>query len=197
LKKRIAFFDFDGTITTKDTLLEFIKYCSGPYLFYAGFLLNSPWLLAYKMKIISNQLAKERILTFFFGKMKVETFQQKCDRFSYEVLPGLLRIKAVLEIERLKELDATIVVVSASPENWIRDWVQRMQLELIATKLDVRNGRLSGRIEGKNCYGKEKLRRIKEKYDLSLFDETYAYGDSRGDTEMLRAVKISAFQPFL
>ena len=58
VKKGIAFFDFDGTITTKDTLLEFIKFSKGNLLFYAGFLLNLHFLVAYKLKIISNQAAK-------------------------------------------------------------------------------------------------------------------------------------------
>lgn len=42
---RIAVFDFDGTVTTKDTLLEFIKFVRGPVSFYAGFLRYAPQLL--------------------------------------------------------------------------------------------------------------------------------------------------------
>ena len=87
---RIAFFDFDGTITTKDTLLEFIKFSKGPARFWLGFALTSPWILAYKLKLISNQKAKEQVLTFFFRNCPLSQFQEECDRFSLEAL--LLKI---------------------------------------------------------------------------------------------------------
>ena len=50
VKKGIAFFDFDGTITTHDTFLEFIRFCKGTSAYYMGFLLNAPYLVAMKMK---------------------------------------------------------------------------------------------------------------------------------------------------
>ena len=56
MKKAIAFFDFDGTITTKDTLLEFIRFSKGRFRFYLGFLLYSPYLIAYKIKLIAGWL---------------------------------------------------------------------------------------------------------------------------------------------
>jgi hypothetical protein len=62
----LLFFDFDGTITTKDTLLEFIKFSKGKLNFLSGFLIYSPFLVAYKLGIISNQSAKEKVLATFF-----------------------------------------------------------------------------------------------------------------------------------
>ncbi len=66
---KIAFFDFDGTITTKDTLLEIIKFQKGKRAFYIGFLLHGPWLLAYKLKLFPNDAVKQKILTYFFAGM--------------------------------------------------------------------------------------------------------------------------------
>lgn len=88
MKKGIAFFDFDGTLTTKDTLLEFIKYCKGNNAFYAGFLINSPFLLAYKLKIISNQAAKEKVLQHFFKNTSVDSFGLLCEKFAARNDPG-------------------------------------------------------------------------------------------------------------
>jgi phosphatidylglycerophosphatase C len=193
---RIAFFDFDGTITTRDSLLEFIKFSKGRPHFYLGFLLNSPWLLAYKVGLISNQAAKERIMRFFFGGMSMPAFQSLCDRFSAEVLPGLVRPKARMEIERLRALDTRIVIVSASPENWLSDFSKQSGADLIATRLATKGERITGRIEGLNCHGEEKVIRIKKAYRLSDYDERYAYGDSRGDRPMLALATISFFRPF-
>jgi phosphatidylglycerophosphatase C len=200
LKKKIAFFDFDGTITTKDTLLEFIKFSRGNLFFYFGFFLSSPWLLAYKLKVIPNQIAKQRVLKFFFGGMPLERFQEECDRFSKDLLPQLIRPKALEEIERLQGNAVSIVIVSASPRNWISSWADRVRAELIATRLQIHDQqgilKLTGKIEGKNCYGAEKVRRIQESYLLSEYEEIYTYGDTRGDLPMLALGNRPFFKPF-
>lgn len=212
MNQRIAFFDFDGTITTSDTLLEFIKFTKGPFRFYAGFLLNSPWLIAYKLKIISNQTAKEKVLGFFFRNTTLAKFQQDCDNFAARILPSLIRPKALQEIDRLREAGATVVLVSASPENWIRGWAAEKGMELLATRLATRlttrldpvpvpvpvikDERLTGKIAGLNCHGEEKVNRIRQVYTLSDYHEIYTYGDTGGDKPMLRLGTASFFKPF-
>src|SRR5687768_16274807 len=109
-KKQIAFFDFDGTITTKDTLLEFIKFSKGKIAFYFGFMLNLHYLIGYKFGIISNHQAKERILMHFFKNTTLFAFDNYCKQFSAQVLPGLIRSGAKDEIERLLS-DGTRIVI--------------------------------------------------------------------------------------
>jgi HAD superfamily hydrolase (TIGR01490 family) len=196
MPQRIAFFDFDGTITTKDTLLEFVKHSKGPGIFRLGFLLTSPWMVAYKLKLISNQKAKEQFLRFFFRKMQVSQFQQHCASFAIKGIPPLIRPKALKEIARLQEAGAEVVIVSASPENWIRPWSDSLGLQLLSTRLVVKDDRLTGRIMGRNCYGEEKVARIREVYDLSAYDEIYTYGDTKGDRPMLRLGNKSFYKPF-
>ena len=196
MKRRIAFFDFDGTITTKDTLLEIIKYQKGSTFFYIGFILYSPLLIAFKLKIISNSRAKQQILRFFFGNDRFKDFQFKCDAFADSILPRLIRPKALKEIRKLKDLDAEVVIVSASAGNWIKSWTDSLGLKLISTILECRNEKITGRFEGRNCHGKEKVIRIKALYDLSQYDEIYCYGDSSGDKPMLSLANISFFKPF-
>lgn len=196
MKKGIAFFDFDGTITTKDTLLEFIKYSRGTLPFYTGFLLKSPYLVAYKLKLIPNQTAKEKVLAYFFKGMALDEFQLKCDGFANEVIPGLLRQAALEEIRELQQKGVDVVIVSASPENWIRQWASSINASLIATRLELKNGQLTGNILDKNCHGEEKVRRIREIYPLSEYENIYAYGDSSGDKPMLSLAKYPHYKPF-
>ena len=196
MNQRIAFFDFDGTITTKDTLLEFIKFYSGTVNFYLGFILYSPFLVAYKLKIIPNYVAKQKVLGFFFKGEGIDTFQKKCDDFSDIKLPGLLRTKAIKEIEKLKAADTEIVVVSASVENWIMKWASANGLKLLGTRLKVADNKLTGSIDGINCYGEEKVRRIEQQYNLKLYKEIYCYGDSGGDTAMLKLATFPFYKPF-
>jgi HAD superfamily hydrolase (TIGR01490 family) len=199
MNQRIAFFDFDGTLTTKDTLLEFIKFSKGPLLFCLGFLLTSPWMLAYKLKLISNQQAKEKVLQLFFRNWTLSRFQETCDQFGAVAVPGLLRPKALQEIEKLQAAGFTVVIVSASPENWIRGWAGQVQAGLIATRLEIieeNPPRLTGKILGANCHGQEKVRRIQQEYNLADYTGIYTYGDTGGDRPMLQLGTASFFKPF-
>jgi HAD superfamily hydrolase (TIGR01490 family) len=194
--RKIAFFDFDGTITRKDTLLEIIKFIKGNAAFYVGFFVNSPWLIALKLKIIPNDQVKQKILSFFFAGIPEERFQMKCDLFIEERLPKLIRPGAMAEIDRLKVLGFDIVVISASAENWIRNWSNGHALKLISSKLEVKNGLITGKIEGRNCHGEQKVVSILERWDLREYDEIYAYGDSTGDKPMMALATKSFYRPF-
>src|ERR1700733_6164565 len=118
--RKIAFFDFDGTITTKDTLFEVIKHHKGKAKLFVGLMIHVPVLIGLKIKLISKQRAKETILKYFFKGTERLSFQQGCDDFATVRLPSLIRSGALAEIKRLKECDFEIVVVSASAENWIK-----------------------------------------------------------------------------
>ena len=196
MSRSIAFFDFDGTITTKDTLLEFIRFTRGEARFWAGFIRNSPWLLAYKLKLISNQSAKEKVLRHFFRDTPVSAFREQCDLFYDRVLGSLIRPKALVEIQKLKREGVVIVIVWASPENWIRGRWEEIGAELIARRLEVKEDRITGKILGKNCYGAEKVRRIGEKYAVSDYEVIHAYGDTSGDLPMLKLATTSYYKPF-
>jgi phosphatidylglycerophosphatase C len=196
VNRQIAFLDFDGTITTKDTLLEMIKFSKGSFRFYLGFLINSPWLLAWKAGIISNQRAKERMLTWFFGGMQLDAFQDTCNRFAATAIPTLIRPKALHEVRRLREKGVEVVIVSASPANWLQPWTDQLGVALLATRLETSSQTMTGKILGRNCHGEEKVCRIRDTYDLSAYDLIIAYGDSSGDKPMLALAANSFFKPF-
>ena len=193
---RIAFFDFDGTITYKDTLLEFIRFAKGDIGFYSGFMLYSPALVAFKLKLISNQAAKQLILRHFFGKTPLSRFSKLCNDFAVKVVPGLVRYKALHELQELEKKNFRIVVVSASAENWVKLWAEKMGYDYIATRLETVSDNITGRITGSNCFGEEKVTRIQQQYNLSEYSEIYCYGDSEGDKPMLALGTKSFFKPF-
>jgi phosphatidylglycerophosphatase C len=196
MKRRIAFFDFDGTITTKDSLLSFIFFRYGKWRTWIGLLMVSPFYAFYLLKLISVQTAKERVFRQFFKNEKIEEFAEACDQFVIEVLPALERSKALKEIRKLKEEGAEVVIISASPENWLIPWSKQFNATVLSTKLETKKGRVTGRIDGYNCRGKEKVRRILESYDLNAYDEIYAYGDTKGDKPMLGLATFCFYRPF-
>lgn len=195
MKKRLVLFDFDGTITTKDTFIEFIKFYHGTAKFALGFVLLSPVLVAYKLKLLANWKAKEKVLTWFFKDEPVDVFNSKCEEFTKRELPKLIRPKALKAIHEMQQ-DYEIVVVSASAENWVAPWCKANNLNIIGTTLEVVDQKLTGKIKGKNCFGIEKVNRIKEKYDLVSYTEVLAYGDSSGDKEMFELAHKHFFKPF-
>ena len=182
---RIAFFDFDGTITKKDSLADFIKYAVGDFNYYKGLLYLIPTLLAYKLKIIPNNIAKEKLIAHFFkGWNKIE-FQSIANQYSTKKIDEIIRLNALQKIKWHKDHGHTLVIVSASVECWLKGWCEKNNLECIATKLEFMNNKFTGKFSSKNCYGIEKVNRIKEKYNLKHYEIIYAYGDSKGDKEML------------
>jgi len=194
--KKIAFFDFDGTITTRDTFLEFIRFTRGMVPFYTGFLLKAPWIIAYKLGMVAPQVAKEQVLRFFFSGTDARLFESYCESFARRRLPALVRPAALQEILRLKREGTQVVIVSASPENWIRKWTATIGVQLIASRLEVAGGKITGKLTGKNCRDEEKVARIREHYTLSDYSEIYAYGDTRGDLPMLKMATKPHYKPF-
>lgn len=195
-KDTLALFDFDGTITTKDTLLEFIKHDRGSIRFFVGFALLLPMMVWMKLGMMPNWRAKEIFLAYFFkGRTRVD-FQKSCDDFANHAVPLLLRPGALVELAKHKAEHTRTVIVSASPEYWIKPWADKMGIELLATKLQVRDGVITGKIEGLNCYGDEKVSRVQAYFDLSQYTEIDAYGDSSGDKAMLAIASHPHYKPF-
>ncbi|QHS58717.1 HAD family hydrolase [Chitinophaga agri] len=196
MKPAIAFFDFDGTITRRDTLFEIIRFQKGDAALYAGLALLAPALVMMKCKLISKQKAKEIVLQYFFRNMPVDEFRDKCAAFCRDKLPGLIRETAEQEIKQHISKGHRVVVVTASAQEWVKPWADCIGIECIGTQLEIRDARVTGRINGINCNGEEKVRRIREKYDLPAFGDIYAYGDTSGDKPMLQMATFGYFRKF-
>jgi HAD superfamily phosphoserine phosphatase-like hydrolase len=107
-----------------------------------------------------------------------------------------VRPKALIEIREHQATGAKVIVVSASAENWVQPWCAQHNIECLATKLEVINNKITGRISGFNCYGAEKENRIRSCFELKDYEEIIAYGDSGGDLEMLALAQQQHYKPF-
>lgn len=197
-KIRLALFDFDGTLTRRDTFLEFIRFCFGSGRLYAGLLLFSPLLILMKLRLYPNGKAKQRVFSHFFRGMDERRFEAYCSDFCRLRLPVLLRPEMLREVDRQRAEGARLCIVSASIDRWIRPWALPQGFErVIATELEIRDARLTGHFRTPNCYGAEKVRRLRAIYPLRSTYYVVAYGDSRGDREMMgwadESVRIPGF----
>lgn len=193
---KLALFDFDGTITTHDSLIKFIRYSVGDIKFILGIIFLSPMLVAYKLKLIPNYKAKQWMLSYFFKGMNEQKFKKLAQSFSLNQIDTFLRPKAMKKIEWHKEQGHIVVVVSASIECWLKPWCDRNGLQLIGTKMEAIDDKISGNFSTKNCYGPEKVNRIREVYNLEDYRYIYAYGDSRGDKELLKLANSGHYRVF-
>jgi phosphatidylglycerophosphatase C len=196
VSKKLALFDFDGTITTKDSFLEFLKFHKGGLNFLFGFALLSPYLVAMKLGLIPNWKAKEIVLKYFLNGLSVEDMKNVSADFSAKIIPRLLRSRAMDQIKKHQENGDDIYIVSASAEDWLKPWCDQIGIKLIGTRLELVDGKITGKIDGNNCYGPEKVARVKAEIDISKYSEIYAYGDSRGDKEMLALAHYPHYKYF-
>lgn len=180
--KQLFAFDFDGTLTTRDTLIAFIRYACGTPRFLLGFLLHAPLLVLMKLRLYSNGKAKQRLFSWFFRGMPLEAFDALCQSFA-STHRHLLRPETVCLLQQALSEGSEVLVVSASIDNWVQPFFPTVTV--LGTQIEVIDGRLTGRFLTPNCYGQEKVRRIVALHpDRSAYRLT-AYGDSRGDRELL------------
>lgn len=196
--KKIYAFDFDGTLTTKDTLLEFIRFAKGTRQMSLGFLLFSPLLILMKLNLYPNWKAKQKLFSYFFKGMKTTDFNALCTSFAQEN-KHLLRPTGKEKLRKvMAEEKATVLIISASIDNWVRPFFDETyeKIQILGTQIEVKENCLTGRFTTKNCYGKEKVNRLTALYPHREAYELIAFGDSRGDKELLAYADKAFYKPF-
>lgn len=192
----LALFDFDGTITHKDTLIHFIRFTKGRSRLFWGMLRMLPVLFLNRLGIISNAKAKEKLMSHFFRNMNYAEFKRFGERFCKEKLPSILRPSAIEKINWHQSKLHRVVLVSASIQEWISPWAEQFGIEWITTEMEVKDNRLTGRFSTPNCNGREKVNRIKQYLNIDQYTLIYAYGDTRGDKAMLEIANKPLFRHF-
>ncbi|WP_196884962.1 HAD family hydrolase [Aureivirga sp. CE67] len=196
MKKTLAIFDFDGTLTTKDTMFEFIKFTHGKTQMYVGLLLRSFYIKLYLIKIISNEKLKEIVMDYFYeGKLK-EWLEEQAVLFFEEKGLEMMRDEAVEKLKWHQKENHDVFIVSASINIWVEPFAKYYGVKLISTEFDYTKGIFNGKLGTKNCYGEEKVNRISEVVDLASYEDIYAYGDSSGDKGILRIANHKFYKSF-
>lgn len=182
---RVAVFDFDGTLTNRDTMFDFIGFACGKFKLWIGLILFAPMIAVMFMKVIDNNRCKQALLSWYFKGMRHDKFKALGELYSSRVENFLRKDTLSLLQERQSE-GCKIYVVSASIKEWVAPICVSLGIkDVLATEFEVNEeGVLTGRFSVHNCFGKEKVNRLlavephRDNYYL------YAYGDSRGDKEM-------------
>ncbi len=185
MKQGLGLFDFDGTLTTKDSLLEFIRFTKGSLLLYLVMGLFSPVILYYKFVKKDGEQAKQMVLSFLFKGQKESELKALGASFSRQVIPKIIRKETLGVLIDQKKHGYKIVVISASASIWLKPWTDSIDVELVCTEFEFLKGKFTGRFATPNCNGDEKVKRIKKHLNLIDYSPIYAYGNSTGDLPLL------------
>jgi phosphatidylglycerophosphatase C len=188
----VAAFDFDGTLTKVDTLKLFLRSSRGPAAMLAAVGQSPVIMLRALFGGLSRDKAKEVMTRRLLAGLSEDELKVITDELVQRIMDRELRPDTVAWLEWHREAGHTIFVISASFEPYVRPVAERLGVsEVFSTRLEVdENGRLTGRLDGPNVRGPEKARILTE-YTRSRRCRIYAYGDSRGDDEMLGMADVA------
>lgn len=163
-------YDFDKTIYDGDSTAAFVKYCAKHYKKTFLTAIPTAWAFAlYTLGIYAKTQFKEKMYRFL---LYVPNIDQAVDDFwdSHE--------KNILDYYKEQQQEDDIII-SASPEFLLKPICRRLGIKhLIASKVDKHTGKYTG----ENCWGKEKVSRLKQELNIEKCDNFYS--DSYSDTPL-------------
>jgi len=194
--RAIVAFDFDGTLTIRDSFTEFLRWRAGPGAWALGLVKLAPAVAAYARDRDRGRIKAASVKEFLLGVSR-QTLETEAAAFAEEIWPRFMRPDALEVWNDWGQRGAHRVIVTASPTTTVAPFARKLGAEALLGTEFVFNAddRITGDFAGPNCRGEEKVRRLKAAYgdDMTLIA---AYGDTSGDTEMLAMAQQPGFRIF-
>lgn len=183
----VAAFDLDGTLTRRDTLLPFLQRLCGTTRVMRALVPEWSAVPAAARGALDRDAMKSRVLARLLRGWSAVEIEEAAADYATHVIRARLRPDTTARVEWHQQQGHRLVIVSASPELYVGPIAHTLGFEAaLATRLEVVDGRLTGRLAGANVRGPEKVRRLRE-YLGEAGITLWAYGDSAGDRELLAA----------
>lgn len=181
----LALFDFDHTITDRDSYAGFLRRIATPDALKQARWKIGPWLLAYRATLVSAEALRRRVTRLAFAGRDAGEVGRLAQTYAEEALPAMLRPEMMQRIAWHQAQGHEVAVVSASLDAYLRTWCERHGITgLICNALAAKEGRLTGEYAGGEI-GMRKAALIHQHHDLSRYHRIHAYGDSREDRPIL------------
>ena len=192
----VVAFDFDGTLTIRDSFTQFLRWRAGPGGWALGLMKMAPAVAHYARDRDRGRIKAASVREFLRGVERTE-LEADAGRFADQIWDGFMRPDALAVWNAWGDKGAHRVIVTASPETTVAPFARRLGAEaLLGTELVFdADDRVAGGFAGPNCRGAEKVRRLQAAYgaDVKL---AAAYGDTSGDTEMIAIAEEKGFRVF-
>ena len=193
--KKLYFFDFDGTLTYKDTMFLYLKfYNSAKFNF--QFLKHIPLFILLKLKLANAEKVKKSFISSILKGQSKTKIEEKSQQFFEKYYPEIIRENAIEFIQNIDREHTESYLVTASLDIWVKPFAEKFKMNLLATRAEFKNEIFTGNFVGNNCNGGEKVHRIKEALQGKKFDKTIAFGDTSGDKPMLSLAHESHYRFF-
>lgn len=190
---KLAIFDVDFTLTKKETLLQFYKFMikkNPKFLIYIPRAIYSG--VFYAFGLHDEKRTKEIFIRFIRG-IKENKMEELVEEFYETNLSKILYKDAISTIKKLKNQGCKIVLISASPEFYLKSFYNIKEVDkVIGSKIFCKDGSYENEMDGENCKGQEKVKRLEEylkeeKIEVD-FKNSYMYSDSLSDLPLFNLV---------
>lgn len=184
--RRLAVFDFDGTLARRDTLLQFLVEATSVRRVATALAVQAPSVLRDRT---DRDGAKERVIRRLLAGDDPERLAALGRNYAVGLV-HLLRPEMSERVRWHRAQDHELVIVSASLRYYLTPLAENLGFDhVIAVELEVgSDGRLTGHLDGPNVRGPEKAVRLRSWLGTDQPAESWAYGDSSGDVELLAMV---------
>jgi phosphatidylglycerophosphatase C len=192
----IVAFDFDGTLTVRDSFMDFLRWRAGPLRFAFGMARLGPSALAYVGHRDRGRLKARAVREFLKGESG-EALAAACETYAAGAWLRMMRPDALATWQAWKDRGALMTIVTASPETLIEPFARRLGADvLLGTRLAFGSaGRVEGAFAGENCRALEKVVRLRERFGPEV-RLAAAYGDTSGDADMLQIAEVKGYREF-
>lgn len=192
--KQLSIFDFDGTLTYRDSFVPFLRFAFGNYRF--GLRLTGSASPRYLYGGMNRDQMKARLIRSFLRGIEQEWLEERARAYCVLYWSRMMRPAGLLAVAEELARGRTVSLCSASPALVLKPFAERLGVELIATELEVSDGLLTGNILGRNCRRDEKVSRLLRQFGPLQQCHLRAWGNSEGDTELLAAAQEAFYRPF-
>jgi phosphatidylglycerophosphatase C len=183
----VAAFDFDGTLTRRDTLAPFLVRSRGYSAVARSGIRHLPSLASAAAGRGSRDTAKAALLRSVYAGVDADEMRAIGTAYASEVTARALRSDTVARLDWHRNQGHELVLITASLSLYAFPVADRLGIPTVfATTLSEAHGRLTGELDGLNMRGPEKARRLAEHLGGEAAT-VWAYGDSAGDRELLAA----------
>lgn len=191
----LALFDFDGTLTHGETFPRFVRSLVPAERLRAGQLRLAPLVVGYRLGLVSGTRVRAAIVDRALAGMDEAGFEAAARAWAGNELPGMLRPQALARLRAHRDRGDAVWVVSGNFQALVAPWAASEGVAALGSRLEARDGVLTGRYAGAQCVLEEKAARIRAELELSRFDRIHAYGDTPEDRPMLLLADVAHYLP--
>jgi len=181
----LALFDFDVTISERETFAGFVRASIGRRRRWLGSVAVAPHYLGYKLGWRSGERVRRRVIAVALRGRPEREVRAAAERHVREAVSAMIRPQERSRIDWHRARGDRVVVATANLDLFVAHWCEQQGLQCISPRLERRDGVLTGRYLGRDCCGEEKPRRVRERIALDGYGEVYAYGDTPEDHGLL------------